>query len=63
MIDHYSKFIVIEMLKNLQSLTVINKCKKIFSQFGTPKELLINNEPKFTFQDLILVCIYTNQMD
>ena len=39
MIDYYSKFIVIETLKNLQSSTVINKCKKIFSQFETPKEM------------------------
>ena len=38
MINYYSNFFVIETLKNLQSLTVINKCKKIVSQFGTPKE-------------------------
>ena len=29
-IDHYSKFIVIETLNNLQSSTVITNCKKIF---------------------------------
>ena len=38
MIDYYSKFTVIEMLKILQSSIVINKYKKIFSPFGTPKE-------------------------
>ena len=27
MIDCYSKFIAIEMLKNVQSSTVLNKCK------------------------------------
>ena len=32
--DYYSKFIVTELLNNLQSSTVINKCKKISSQFG-----------------------------
>ena len=48
MIDYYSKFIVIETLKNLQSSIVINNCKKFFSQFGTPKELVSDNEPKFT---------------
>ena len=48
MINYYSKFIVIEMLKNLQSSTVINKCLKIFSQCGTPKELVTNNRSKFT---------------
>ena len=36
-IDYYSKFIVIEMLKKLHSSTVINKCKKILSQFWDPK--------------------------
>ena len=41
-IDYYSKFIVIEMMKNLQSSTVMNKCKKVLSQFGTPKELVWN---------------------
>ena len=48
MIGYYSKFIIIETLKNLQSSTVINKCKKIFSQFGTPKELVTDNESEFT---------------
>ena len=42
-IDYHSKFIVIETLKNLQSSTVTNKCKKIFSQFGTLKELVTDN--------------------
>ena len=40
MIDYYSKFIIIETLKNLQSSTVINECKKILSQFGTLKEIM-----------------------
>ena len=40
LIDYYSKRFVIEMLKNLQSSAVINKCKKFFSQFGTSKELV-----------------------
>ena len=48
MIDYYSKFIAIEKLKHLQSSTVRNKCKKIFSQFGTPKELVTDNGPEFT---------------
>ena len=47
-IDYYSKFTVIETLKNLQFSTIINKCKKIFSQFGIPKELVTDNGPKFS---------------
>ena len=35
--DYYSKFIAVENLQNPQSKTVINKCKKVFSQFGIPK--------------------------
>ena len=30
-------------LNNLQSSTVINKYEKIFSQFGTPKELVFSS--------------------
>ena len=47
-IDYYFKFIVIETLKKLQSSTVINKCKKVLSQFGTPKELVTDNGPEFS---------------
>ena len=47
-IDYHSKFIVIGTLKNLQSSTVINKCKKSFSQFGTAKELVTDNGPEFS---------------
>ena len=47
MIDYHSKFIIIETLANWQSSTVINKCKKIFSQIGTPKELVTNNGLEF----------------
>ena len=47
-IDYYSKCIVIETLKHLQYLTVINKCQKIFSQFGTSKELVTDNGPEFS---------------
>lgn len=43
MIHYYSKLIVIQMLKNLQSSTVIKKCKKIFAQFGTSVESIIDN--------------------
>ena len=47
-VNYYSKFIVIETLKNLESSTVINKCKKTFSQFGTTKELVNDNGPEFS---------------
>ena len=47
-IDYHSKFIVIEILNNLQSSTVTNKCKNFFSQLWTPKELVTNNGPEFS---------------
>ena len=47
-IDYYFKSIVIQTLKNLQSSTIINKCKKTFSQFGTPKELVTDNGSEFS---------------
>ena len=39
MIDQYSKFGAIDMLKDSQSSNVINKCKKLFSEFGTQKTI------------------------
>ena len=48
MSEYYSKLIIIETLEDLQSSTVINKCKKTFSQFGTPNELVTDNGPEFT---------------
>ena len=73
MINCYSKFIVIEALKNLQFSTVMNKCKYIFSQFGTPKGLVTNNRPKptshyfkwflRTWDFELLARIFTNQRD
>ena len=45
-VDYNSKFISTENLKNSQSLTIMNKCKKIFSQYGIPKELIPDNEPE-----------------
>ena len=47
-VDYYSKFIAIEHLRNPQSETVINKCKKVFSQFGINKELITDNGPEFS---------------
>ena len=46
--DYYSKFIAVENSQNPQSETVINKCKKVFSQFGIPKELITDNGPEFS---------------
>ena len=47
-VDYNSKFVAVENLKNLQSLTVINKYKKMFSQYSIPKELITDNKPEFT---------------
>ena len=46
--DCYSKFITVENLQNPQSETPINKCKKFFSQFGIPKEVVTDNGPEFS---------------
>ena len=51
-VDYYSTFIVVKNLQNPQSETVINKCMKVFSQFGIPKELLTNNGPEFSSHKL-----------
>ena len=46
-VDYYSKFTAVENLQNPQSENVINKCKKVFSQFSIPKELITDNGPEF----------------
>ena len=48
LVDYNSKFVAVENLNNSQSLTVINKCKKIFSRYGISKELITDNRPEFT---------------
>ena len=47
-VDYNSKFIAVENLKNLQSLTIINKRNKIFSQYDISKEPITDNGPEFT---------------
>ena len=47
-VDYYSKFIAIKNLQNPQSKTVINKCKKLLSQFGIPNKLIMDNSSKFS---------------
>ena len=47
-VDYYSKFIAVENFENLQSEIAINKCKKVFSQLGIPKELITDNGPQFS---------------
>ena len=47
-VDYNSKFVAAENLSNSQSLTIINKCKKIFLQYGIPKELITDKGPEFT---------------
>ena len=42
--DYNSKLVAFKDLKNLLSLTTINKFKKIFSQYGIPEELITDNK-------------------
>ena len=50
-VGYNSKFVAVKNLKNSQSLTVINRCKKTFLQYGIPKELITDNGPEFTSYD------------
>ena len=59
-INYYLKFVAAENLQNLQSETVINKCKQVFTQFGTPKELIMDNGPKFSCQNF---CSFSKPWD
>ena len=47
-VDYYSNIIAVENLQNPQPETAINKCKKVFSQFGKPKELIMEDSPKLS---------------
>ena len=46
--DYYSKFTAVKNLQNPQSETVIDKWKKVFSQFSITKELITDNGPEFS---------------
>lgn len=46
-VDYYSKWFKIMMLKNLSSLQVINSLKSIFSKYGIPNELISDNGPQY----------------
>ena len=47
-VDYNSKFVFVDNLENSQSLSVINKCKKIFLQYGIPKEVISDKGLEFT---------------
>ena len=47
-VDYNSIFVAIKNLSNSQSLTIIKKRKKIFSQYRIPKELITDKGPEFT---------------
>ena len=47
-VDYYSKFVAVENLQSLQPETVINKWKKVCSQFGISKELIMDNSSEFS---------------
>ena len=47
-VDYCSKSIAIENLRNHLPETVIYKCKKVFSQFGIPNELITEDDPIFS---------------
>ena len=46
--DHPWTKCAVENLKTPQSETVINICKKVFSQFGIPKELITDSSSEFS---------------
>ena len=47
-VDDNSKFVFVDNLENSQSLRVINKCEKIFLQYGIPKEVITDKGLEFT---------------
>ena len=51
-VEYDSKFAAIENFNNSQFLTAINKCKKVFSQYGIPKELITDNGPVTILRNL-----------
>lgn len=46
-VDYYSKWPEIMILKDLSSLQVINSLKSIFSKYGIPDELISDNGPQY----------------
>ena len=54
LVDYYSKFFEVSMLKDKKGLTVIKCVRQNFARHGIPEELLSNYGPEFSsyeFQD------------
>ena len=47
-VDYYSKFFETSIIPDNESSTVITHVKSIFSGHGIPKEVILNNGPKFS---------------
>lgn len=56
MVDAYSRFILVDELRNLQSATVINTMRQIFSRHGIPEIITSDCGSQFTSQEFQDFC-------
>lgn len=47
LIDSFSKFPFVRIVKDITAKSTIDECKKIFSEFGTPKTIVMDNGRSF----------------
>lgn len=50
MIDYFSRWLESLDLQKTKSDTVIQKLKSVFTHFGTPEELMMDNGPQFSVE-------------
>lgn len=55
-VDYFSKFVEISHLGNLQSSTVIESLKQMFSRHGIPKKIITDNGTQFTSSEFKTFC-------
>lgn len=50
-VDYYSDFIEVDMLKDTTAATLVEHCKMHFSRHGTPDTVVSDNGPQFTSEE------------
>lgn len=59
-VDYYSRFIEVEVMKKIDSLETIKRLNVIFSRFGFPASITLDNGRQFVSQEFHQYCEINN---